>query len=238
MTDWNKILKSASIRSFRVMLSELANLRQKEEADKLPIVSVCLHSGQTFVGKVVKVEQGHMYDMLMLHQEQQIDRWNIKNHIIYLNMNEIVGVVFEDADQSDVFINIISGGKITRRSALEPVSKLNFQRFLRDKSVNFATEIHENFAIEISQELLESNTDFADYQYYAEKITSVLEDLLQDKMGKEALQSNVKKLKIASASAFSVKLEAGTLILFFDANEVNKQLISFQALKDAIEKTL
>jgi hypothetical protein len=235
--DYSHELANISIRSLRAMLCELANLCQKGVA-KLPTISVCLHSGQTFAGRVVRVEQGHQYDILMLHQVYQIDRWQAKNNMIYLNMNEIVGLTLEDIDNSDELMHIISGGKTIRLAALEPVSKLNFQRFLRDKSMSLALGICEEFVIEIEGGILESKTDFADYQFYIDKTILILESLLKDALGREALQSKVKKLKITNADAFAVKLSGQDLTLFLNTNEVAGQLISNEDLKNAIEQVL
>ncbi len=237
MIDWKKILQNTPVRSVRSVLYELATLNRKE-ADKLPAVSVFTRGGKTFSGSVVKVEQDRQEEILILHVSQPLDRWTVQNSIVYLQLSEIMGVSLDNADDSPELIGLITGGKFENARALEPVSKLNFRRYLQEKSTALAAQLGNGFLIKADDAVFSGTENFAGYQSCVEQTVAVLDEILRDALGREALQAKVNKLLLTVAEDFAVTLSGQTMRLSVNAQAVNQQLPSHSQLQEAIEKVL
>jgi hypothetical protein len=233
--DWKKILSQVPVQSFRNLLSALINLRNRE-VEPLPVISVSLANGQSFTGTPVALDSVSQQEILVMHAFHPIDRWQSTSSVTYLLVQQIVGLRFEEAD-ADAVIGLITGGKIQSVAALEPVTKLAFQRFAKEKSDHLASQIHPDFSLNISA-LLDSVSDFAPFKLYLDKTAAILTKMLADPMGKEALQTGVRQVALGTASSFSVRLQGQILHLDLAADEIAKQKISDEDLKAAIEKVL
>ncbi|MCU0353981.1 MAG: hypothetical protein MUD08_09650 [Cytophagales bacterium] len=226
-TDWQRIFKNAPARSFRSIFVELANLRQ-QDVSLLPVVSVALLGGQTYTGSVVAYDHTDQRDTLVLHHAPGMHR----NGVSYIDASQIAAVGFDDLDANRALVALVSGGKFSTMPMQEPLNKLGFQRFLKEKS-DALKIVHPDFTIEADATLLDNTSNFAGTKTYVEKIVAVLQELLADALGKQTLQEKVRRLTLRPGPGPTATLSDGTL-----AVDIGNETPDEKAIKTAIEKVL
>ncbi|MGD1842655.1 MAG: hypothetical protein ACFB0B_17430 [Thermonemataceae bacterium] len=231
--NWKKVLENASVQSFKDILSLLA--AKYDPKVEILTVSIYLRNGQNLSGTVLKVATVNGQEIVMLHQQELRPGYN---GIFYVLTAEIVSLGFQETDLSDPLVRILTGGKsIEDLSSFEPISKLNFQRFLRDQAALF-TDVYKDFTVEVSDFVLQKSDSLGAYKFYITLCVEILKEIKAEEIGREALTQKVQRLFFEESTALKVQCKEKTLYIAFSKEAISKQQLSEDRLKDAIEDVL
>jgi hypothetical protein len=213
-TDWKTILAQAPARSLRSLLADLAQLRQHESADQLPVVSLYLAGGKVLTGTVVAFESGHMQSIVVLHASESPDPFKVRHQMMYVDLAHVSAISLDDAGRSDAAERVVTGRKAASPPAeTAAMSRLDFQRYLLETTEAMAQVLHTGFAFDAESSLLESTDDFSGFQLQVANLTQALASLNRDAWGREALLSKVQRVRLQKAAQFTLRLDEHTLVV-------------------------
>ncbi|MBC8110334.1 MAG: hypothetical protein H7Y04_04670 [Verrucomicrobia bacterium] len=231
MIDWKKTLQTLPARSYRSVLIELAKLR-KTGTERLPNVTVFLTSGQSISGSVVAFDRENQQETLVMHLSEYA---RYRNDLVYLDFSLVGGISLESVEEHIDLLDTLIGSSL--KPQLSPINKLDLQRFMKSESAIFLATT--NIPVEMDNAILqESQEVYAGVKEMSGIALKILNEIWQDALGKDALQTRVKKVIFGMASKAFVKLDLSYLLINFDKEQLTQGYFSETDLKTAIEKAL
>jgi hypothetical protein len=205
------------------LIQELSDLQARVRAGdslELPIVTRCLSSGESLVGRVLRLDTTAAASTLLL---QSHDR-PMDVHYVLLAAVHAVTIHYTDA-----LLPLLSDGKIRPTGGRIP-SRLDLERQARSVfSMPYAIAW---------DELPQSELAYQSLELILQDIQAVLTKIQGDELGRSALQAQVNQLTIGLAAQPEVQLRANSLAIGLKVEDQDLIALSRNELQQAIERLL
>lgn len=233
-TDWTTMLRETPAHSVPHVLSELASLNRPGNAGTLPPVTLFLHGGHTVSGVVLAVDTAPRAQSLVV--QSATNRYQYQ--VLYLSLSAVIGVRLDDLDSSPLLPRLIGGTAQPLALKLATATKLEFRRLLASESQRLAGALRPGFEVRADDALLAQPTeDWGLPKFYLERTAAVLDQLLADPLGREALLEKVNSVVLNAAAQLGAQLDGDQLRISIPTTGAPDPAAE-ATLQAALEKTL
>lgn len=224
-------LSQVTARPIRAVLQDLLQQHRKDPSIPRPAVTLFLHSGLSFTGQVVDLEIGNQQSTVVVYVPQK-PAASSEQPLVYLDLAAVAALRLDDLSSVPARQVAVAGKPLSLVSG-EAVSRLAYLRYLTEQQPAFS-----GFALEADPLFSEKTDNFAAVKLQTEKVVAILKELLNDALGREALENKVKRVFFTPGDAARARLSGADLVMELQADPALSYLPGLPEIRAMIEGVL